>query len=75
LDQEQVQEAKVLFDEYVGKGWKPYAIDKYGNMGKRIRRFDSSLEEIVFDDNSTYPLKKFGERFKEVKMMPRTFPG
>ena len=99
-DPDQIKEAKALFDEYLAKGWKPYAITRGGGKGYRIYEWDLNKEELVIDDRSVEEkMKKFAEtvksekkveedprtikqklsafveRFKEVKIMPRTFPG
>lgn len=76
-DPAQIREAKREFDKYVGKGWKPYAINRDGSVGKRIFAFDSEAEEIVLDEKGSIreKLKGFASKFKEVKMMPRTYPG
>lgn len=76
-DPAQIGEAKKEFDKYVDKGWKPYAINRDGSMGKRIRGFDAEAQEIIFDEKGGIrdKLKDFAAKFKEVKMMPRTFPG
>ena len=110
----EVKDAVSLFDEYIKKGWKAYAIDTKGNRGKRISRFDAATEEIFFDDistgdklkdfvasipasakpsdvkvkdfvdkfKSTEPTKTVGQKlkdfvasFKEIKLVPRTYPG
>jgi hypothetical protein len=45
-DPDQIKEAKATFDEYVEKGWKPYAISRNGNKGHRIHEFNPEREEI-----------------------------
>jgi hypothetical protein len=75
-DPDQIAEAKALFEEYLAKGWKPYAVDRGGKIAKRITRFDWRLEEIVFDETGPRQrLKDFSRAFKEVKLLPRTYPG
>lgn len=75
-DKQQLKEAKKKFDEYVAKGWKPYAINRDGKRGRRIFSFDDKAEEIVFEDKTTREkLANFSTKFKEVKMLPRTYPG
>jgi hypothetical protein len=76
-DPAEIREAKNEFDKYISKGWKAYAINRNGSMGKRIRSFDADLQEIVFDDKEglTAKLKDFAKSFKEVKVVPRTYPG
>lgn len=74
---DEIREAKTEFDKYIAKGWKAYAIDRNGKMGKRIRGFDAENEEIIFDETAGIreKLKGFSQKFKEVKMVPRTYPG
>lgn len=76
-DPAQIREAKREFDKFVAKGWKPYAINRDGSMGKRIREFNSEAQEIIFDEKGGVrsKLADFAKSFKEVKMMPRTYPG
>jgi len=49
---DEIKEAKSLYDEYVKKGWKPYAITRSGAKGYRIYEFDPLKEEIVIDDRT-----------------------
>jgi hypothetical protein len=76
-DPSQIREAQREFDKYLKKGWKPYAINRDGSVGKRIHGFDAEAEEIIFDEKGGVreKLKGFAAKFKEVKMMPRTYPG
>jgi len=75
-DKKQVVEAAVKFNEYVAMGWKPYAIDRDGKRGRRIYSFDAVKEEIIFEDKTTREkLSKFASKFKEIKVLPRTYPG
>lgn len=75
-DKKQIEEAKRKFDELVSKGWKPYAIDRNGNKGRRIYAFDAVKEELIFDDKTTkVKLKDFASKFKRVEVLPKTTPG
>jgi len=97
-DPDQVKEAKSLYDKFVKKGWKPYAITRSGTKGFRIYEFDPVKQEIVIDDRTTedkmksfaaavkgekkedrrtttQKLASFVQQFKEVKLMPSTYPG
>lgn len=75
-DKAQIKECAIKFKEYVDKGWKPYAINKDGSRGRRIFSFSASSEEIIFEDKTTREkLSKFSEKFKEIKVLPRTYPG
>lgn len=75
-DPDQIKEAAKNFDEMTKKGWKAYAIDSEGNHGRRIHRFDADTEEVYFDEKDTRSkLQDFVKKFKEIKVVPRTFPG
>lgn len=76
-DQDQVKECAKLFNDYLKKGWKPYAINSKGEKGRRIYGFDADTQEIIFDDskNVREKLASFVEKFREVKVVPRTYPG
>lgn len=75
-DKKQVAEAAKKFNEYVAKGWKPYAIDRKGKRGRRIFGFDAHEEEVIFEDKTTKEkLVDFVKKFAEVKVLPRTYPG
>lgn len=72
----QIKEAAKKFKECVEKGWKPYAIKNNGNIGQRVISFDAKKEEILFKDKTTKQrLKDFSSKFKEIKMMPKTWAG
>jgi len=72
----QVKEAAERFEKYVKKGWKPYAIGHNGKMSQRIHSFDPNKQEIIFKDKTTKErLKNFAAKFREITMMPRTWPG
>jgi hypothetical protein len=53
-DPDEVKHAAKLFDEYIKKGWKAYAIHRSDpNLkGVRVYEFDPTLEEVIFDDRS-----------------------
>jgi len=99
---EDVKQASALFQEYIAKGWKAYAIHRMDPKlrGVRVLEFNPDLEEVVFDDRTeaeklknfdrifkepkadsltgasrTEKLKKFAERFNEVKLLPKKLPG
>lgn len=96
---DEVKDAAKLFQEYIKKGWKAYAIHRIDphQRGVRVYGFDPELDEVVFDDRTlmeklknfdkllgtkdtdkqtiTQKLKKFVERFDEVKLLPKTYPG
>ena len=76
-DPSQVKEAEDTFEKYLAKGWKAYAVDKKGNQKHRIFRFDWKKEEVHFDDKGKTKerFEKFIRAFKDVKLVPRTYPG
>lgn len=77
-EKSQVEEAKDRFNEYISNGWRAYAIKKDGTKSsRRIYHFDAELEEIYFDDQKSVKekLKDFIKEFKEIKMVPKTYPG
>jgi len=51
-DPDQVKEAAKLFDEYMTKGWRAYAVDASGKTRLRIHKFDAEREEVLFEDKS-----------------------
>jgi len=96
-DQDQVKDASELFNEYVGKGWKAYAVDAEGKRGRRIYEWNYESQELLVDDRSVADkiknfatkfkgdeaprktkrekLSNFTDKFKQVKLLPKTFPG
>jgi len=45
----EVQDAIKLFQKYIEKGWRAYAIGDSGKKTKRVYSFNSETEEIHFD--------------------------
>lgn len=77
-DHREVEEAAKRFQDLMDKGWKAYAVMPDGQKGKRIFGFNAQLEEIYFDEKKEslkVKLSKFIEDFKEVVVLPRTYPG
>ena len=76
-DQGEVQSAHKLFQEYLEKGWRAYAISEGGKKTKRIFSFNPDTEEVHFDENKSIveKLSNFVKSFKEIQMTPRTRPG
>jgi hypothetical protein len=67
-----------LFEKYLVKGWKAYAVDSKGNKGRRVYAFDAAKEEFYFDDTKTLSEKvsAFSKAFGGgLRMLPRTYPG
>ena len=52
-DQTQVEEAMILFEEYLAKGWKAYSTREDGTRGRRIYGFDPDTLEIYWDEKTT----------------------
>lgn len=66
-DISQIKEAAKLFNEYIAKGWKAYAIEASGKKRRRIFEFDASKEELVFQDiSSTEIMEKFDKKAIEL---------
>lgn len=96
-DPNQVKDAAKLFNEYIAKGWRAYAIDVTGESKRRIHKFDLEKEEVLFEEKSVsqvikdfvsavkseikdIPLKSekinnFTKKFKDTKLLPKTYPG
>ena len=75
-DPGQIAEAAKIFAEYLGRGWRAYGITAKGERSHRVVGFDPASQEIIFDDKERKtPFKKFIEKFREVKVLPRTWPG
>lgn len=76
MDPHEVLEAAQIFEKYIKKGWIAYAVDKKGNKGQRIYKFNARHEEVFFDEEGlNIKLKNFVKKFKEIKMLPKTRPG
>lgn len=78
-DPDEIKEAQEIFNQYIQKGWKAYGVNDDGSRSRRIREFDATSEELVFDDKSGGTVREkfqsFVGKFREVKMLPRTRPG
>jgi len=72
----QIREAATLFKEYLGKGWRAYAVDSKGESTRRVYHFDADLMEVYFDETKTTKdiLKDFCASFG-INLQPKTFPG
>lgn len=44
---EEVAAARKQFDELTGKGYAAFAVDRKGEKGELIRRFDPEVEKII----------------------------
>lgn len=65
-DQRQVIEAADLFNKYIDKGWRAYAVDDEGCKRRRIRAFDIEKEEILFEELTTSEItKSFADKMKD----------
>jgi hypothetical protein len=65
-DLEQVQEAKVLFNEYQARGFRAYVLRADGEKGSRVDSFDALLEAVI--------VSKTGKAYETV-LVPKTHPG
>jgi len=52
-DPKQITEAATLFNEYIAKGWRGYAVDDSGTSRRRIYKFDLEKQEILFEEKPT----------------------
>lgn len=75
VDKQQVKEAADKFTDYLGKGWKAYAVTDAGKKHRRIFEFNAEFEEITFEEGFKTKLQDFVKSFKTVKMLPKTYPG
>ena len=73
----EVQDAVKMFNSYLDKGWRAYAIGDSGKKTKRIYSFNAETEEIHFDEKKSVieKLSNFVNSFKEIQMTPQTRPG
>lgn len=44
---QEAKEAKIKFQEFLGKGYKAYSVDDQGRKNRRIEEFDVDAEEIL----------------------------
>jgi len=70
----EVKEAAALFNEYLKKGWKPYAVHRLDPKarGVRIHSFNPELDEIIFDDETIEEKLKGVEELTKVSKSRRT---
>jgi hypothetical protein len=61
-NKDEVEEAKVKFEEYVEKGYKAYVCRRDGSKGSQIDSFDALLQEVIMEKG-------------QVVMVPKTMPG
>lgn len=75
-DKEQVRDAFKIFNEYLEKGWRAYAVDSSGKKKKRVYSFKAAQEELYIDEkDKAISLKKFVNSFKKLEVLPKTYPG
>lgn len=75
-NRDEVKNAYKIFEEYLKKGWRAYALGENGKKKTRIFKFDPEAEEIHFDEKGTKEkLQNFIKSFKEVQMTPKTRAG
>lgn len=68
-DPDQVKDAMTLYNEYIAKGWRCFAVDENGKARRRIHKFDSDKQEVLFEEKPiTQILEDFTKKvFEEVK--------
>jgi len=73
----EVQDAAKMFQDYIDKGWRAYAVGENGKKTKRIFSFDPNTEEVHFDEKKSVleKLKDFSKTFKQIQVVPPTRPG
>jgi len=71
----EVKEVFSVFEKHLKDGGRIYAIREDGSRGPRLNGFDASKEEVVLEDGAREKLKNFANSFREVKALPRTYPG
>jgi hypothetical protein len=59
---DEVQEAKIKFDEYIEKGYRAYVCRRDGTKGSQIESFDALLQEVIMEKG-------------QVVMVPKAMPG
>ena len=59
-DLDQIKEAMKLFEDYLAKGWRAYAVDETGKTRRRIHSFNIATQEVLFEDK---PLKQIAADF------------
>lgn len=77
-NKKELEEARKVFEEHIEKGHKAYAINYKGEVTrKRIYGFEENMEEVFLDEGKTLKesLKSFVQKFSEIKMVPKTYPG
>lgn len=47
-NEEEVEEARAQFDRLTKKGFKAFKVDKRGDQGEQMKRFDPNAEKIIF---------------------------
>jgi hypothetical protein len=64
LDPDQIREAAKIFNDYLSRGWKAYAVDEKGQKGARIFGFSGEKQELYFDERTTNDkLRSFAGQF------------
>jgi hypothetical protein len=58
----EVTEARIKFDEYIGKGYRAYVCRRDGTKGSQIESFDALLQEVIMEKG-------------QVVMVPKAMPG
>ena len=73
---DEIKNASKLFEEYIKKGWRAYAIGEKGKKTQRLFKFDADAQEIHFDEKGTKErLQNFVKSFKQVQLTPKTRAG
>lgn len=70
--EQEVQEARKKFNDYVAKGYRAYVCRSDGRRGARVESFDALFEEIIVGEKDQPPTPR---RRAEGVMIPPTHPG
>ena len=71
----EIDDSCALFNEYIAKGWRAYAIGDDGKRARRIYGFKADTQEVLFEEGTVKEkLKDFARSFREVKMAAKTLP-
>jgi len=73
--QNEVEDARRRFDEYMKKGYRAYVCRSDGSKGARVETFDALLEEIIVAPGAGDQGLGEYQRPKEAVLVPPTVPG
>ena len=76
-DQDEVDEARTKFEEYIKEGYRAYVCRSDGTKGRKVETFDALMEELILLDKNeaTKHDADKGWAQPESIMVPKTHPG